>query len=76
MSSYANSLVAQKLLRTGDVYANEVVSPQADQLRIFSNTILGKNQWYIKILDQSDLAEKWLKEAHLSDDPGGIGVIR
>jgi hypothetical protein len=76
MSSYANPLVAQKFLRTGNVYANKVVSRQADQLRIFSNTILGKKRWYIKILDQSDLAEKWLKEAHLSDDPGGIGVIR
>jgi hypothetical protein len=81
--------VAQKFLRAGDVTAilNKPIQDQwgnvvdslvikPEQLKAFADAIRGKEQWFRKILGHGNLAEKWVKEAQLPEDPLVADLVR
>jgi hypothetical protein len=66
-----------KLLRTGDPpYADTPEPRLAAQLKAFADAVRKKERWYVKILKQSDLADKWASEAKLSEHAHVFNVIR
>jgi hypothetical protein len=86
-----SSPVSHKFFRVGDVTAGRVPKQSvvdddgsavedtivdSQYLAAFGDAVRGKEGWYTKILEQRNLAAKWVEEAQLPDDPLVHGLIR